>query len=67
MTDAATPAGGGGTIIERAREHLARSATALAEAGARREVLAEFVPGRRTLGDRGPRACRRSDGCGDSA
>ena len=35
MTDAATPAGGAGTAVERARDHLARSATALAEAGAR--------------------------------
>jgi hypothetical protein len=56
MTDAATPAGGAGPAVERARDHLARSATALAEAGARREVLAEFVPGRRMLGV--PRAAR---------
>ena len=56
MTDAATPPDGAATALDRAREHLARAATALADAGARREVLAEFVPERRVLGV--PRAAR---------
>ncbi|GAA1797790.1 hypothetical protein [Agromyces neolithicus] len=56
MTDAATPADGAPTGVGRAREHLSRSAIALAEAGARREVLAQYVPGRRVLGV--PRAAR---------
>lgn len=60
MTDAATPADGAASAIDRAREHLSRAATALAEAGARREVRAEFVPERRVLGV--PRAARMVPG-----
>ncbi|MCD2441211.1 hypothetical protein LQ757_02865 [Agromyces sp. SYSU K20354] len=56
MTDAATPPDDAAEALDRAREHLSRAASALAESGARREVLAEFVPERRVLGV--PRAAR---------
>ncbi|GAA1757232.1 hypothetical protein [Agromyces humatus] len=56
MTDAAAPPDGAAAAVDRAREHLTRAATALAEAGARSEVLAELVPERRVLGV--PRAAR---------